>query len=315
MALYIVFRLASAVPVLLIVTLISFMIMQLVPGDAGTILAGLDATDAEIEEINRRLGVDRPALVQLKEWYVFLAHGDLGKSFQSGESVTISYLKRLPVTLSLALFALIFLLIVAIPVGAIAAIHHNTTIDHALMTLAVLGLSIPNFWLGLMLIVLFAVNLGWLPSGGYIPPSESVIGWIRGLILPAFSLGVLQMGLLARITRSSMLDVLGQDYIRTARAKGLPGLMVYGKHALKNTLIPVTTVVGLSVGSLIGGAVVIETVYTIPGVGRLLVGAVSARDYPIIQGGLLLSATLLVFISFVVDIVYAFIDPRVRYDS
>jgi peptide/nickel transport system permease protein len=196
-----------------------------------------------------------------------------------------------------------------------AAMRQNTWIDQLLMTIALIGVSLPNFWLGLMLIILFAVNLGWLPSGGYVPLSESFAGWLASTTLPAISLALLQMGLLARITRSTMLEVLQQDYIRTARAKGMPPRIVIGKHALKNVMIPVITVIGIIFSLLIGGSVVIETVYSIPGVGRLVGSAILRRDYPVIQGSLLVIAGMLVFINLVVDVLYAYFDPRVRYDN
>ncbi len=184
-----------------------------------------------------------------------------------------------------------------------------------MLTFALIGVSVPNFWLSLMLIVLFGVMLGWLPAGGYIPFADDPVGWVKSLILPGFSLALLQVGLLARITRATMLEVLQQDYIRTARAKGLPVMLVIGKHALKNVLVPVITVIGISFGLLLSGSVVIETVYSIPGMGRLLANAVFGRDYPLIQGGLLVTAAVLVVLNLIVDVLYAVVDPRVKYDK
>ena len=193
--------------------------------------------------------------------------------------------------------------------------NHNRTLDQGAMALALVGLSLPDFWLGLMLIVLFGVHLGWLPTGGFVPLSEDPVGWVRSMTLPALTLAFTQMGVIARMTRSSMLDALGQDYIRTAKAKGLGFGQIVFVHALRNALIPIVTVIGVMTGVLIGGAVVIETVYSLPGVGRLIVGAIQRRDYPIIQGGLLMTATIFVFVNIVVDVLYGLLDPRVRHGS
>ena len=216
-------------------------------------------------------------------------------------------------TLALAGFALLLTIAIGLPCGVIAAVRANTWIDQAVLTFALIGVSVPNFWSSLMLIVLFGVMLDWLPAGGYIPFADDPVGWARCLILPAFSLALLQVGLLARITRATMLEVLQQDYVRTARAKGLPAVSVIGKHALKNVMVPVITVIGISFGLLLSGSVVIETVYSLPGMGRLLANAVFGRDYPLIQGGLLVTAAVLVLLNLVVDLLYAVVDPRVKY--
>ena len=308
-------RLLSAIPVLFLVSLISFMLMRLVPGDPAVIIAGLQATPEEIESIRRQLGLDQPLINQLGSWYWQLLQGNLGDSILLGRSVTESIIERLPVSLSIALYALVLTLVVALTSGILAAMRQNTWVDQLFMTIALIGVSLPNFWLGLMLIILFAVNLGWLPSGGYVPLSESFTGWLASTTMAAVSLALLQMGLLARITRSTMLEVLQQDYIRTAKAKGMPPWIVIGKHALKNVMIPVITVIGIIFSLLIGGSVVIETVYSIPGVGRLVGSAILRRDYPVIQGSLLVIAGMLVFINLVVDVLYAYFDPRVRYDN
>jgi len=312
---YIARRLLSAIPVLFLVSLISFMLMRLVPGDPAATIAGLQATPEEIEHIRRQLGLDQPLINQLGSWYWQLLQGNLGDSILLGRSVTEAIVERLPVSLSIALYALALTLLVALTTGVLAAMHQNTWVDQLFMTIALIGVSLPNFWLGLMLIILFAVHLGWLPSGGYVPFSESFTGWLASATMPAVSLALLQMGLLARITRSTMLEVLRQDYIRTARAKGMPPWIVIGKHALKNVMIPVITVIGIIFSLLIGGSVVIETVYSIPGVGRLVGSAILRRDYPVIQGALLFIAGMLVFINLVVDVLYAYFDPRVRYDD
>ena len=312
---YILRRLIRSIPVLFGVTLVSFFIMQIVPGDPASIIAGLGATPQEIERVRTELGLDQPMPVQLLNWYRGMARGDLGDSVLLGRSVTRAIVERLPVTLSLSGFALVITLTVGLLSGVFAALRPNTWVDQCLMTVALLGVSLPSFWLGLMLIVVFAVQLDWLPSGGYVALSESFVGWLKSATLPAISLALLQVGLLARITRSTMLEVLEQDYVRTARTKGLPAWSVVGKHAFKNVLIPVVTVVGIIFSLLLSGSVVIETVYSLPGVGRLLASAVLRRDYPVIQGGLLMVAATLMLLNLLVDVLYAYLDPRVRYEA
>ena len=308
-------RLLVAVPVLLLVSLISASLMQLVPGDPAAMIAGSSASDIEIAKIREQLGLNRPFISRLADWYAALAHGDLGNSILLNRPVTTAIAERVPVTLALAGFALVLTIAIGLPCGIIAAVRANTWIDQAVLTFALIGVSVPNFWLSLMLIVLFGVMLEWLPAGGYVPFADDPVQWLRCLILPALSLALLQVGLLARITRATMLEVLQQDYVRTARAKGLPALKVIGKHALKNVMVPVVTVIGISFGLLLSGSVVIETVYSIPGMGRLLANAIFGRDYPLIQGGLLLTAAVLVLLNLIVDVLYAVIDPRIRYDQ
>ena len=311
---YIIQRVLAAFPVLLIVTLISFCIMQLVPGDPATVMAGPQATAAEIDRMRVQLGLDQPFLTQLGRWLWGLTQGDLGRSILLGRNVSTAIGERIPITLALALLSFLLTLAIGIPCGIIAALRANTWIDQAVMTVALIGVSLPNFWLGLMLIIFFSVILDLMPAGGYVPLAQGFWPWFKSLLLPSLSLGLLQMGLLARITRSTMLEVLRQDYIRTARAKGLPMLKVVGKHALKNAMIPVITVIGIIFSLLLTGSVVIETVYSLPGLGRLLATSIFSRDYPVIQGGLLLTAAMFVGINLLVDVLYAFLDPRVRYD-
>ena len=307
-------RLLSAIPVLLIVSLISFGLMRLIPGDPAAAIAGIAATPAQIEQLRRDLGLDQPVWVQLLHYYEGLLRGDLGRSLLLGKGVFAATMERLPVTIGLSLYALVFTLLIGIASGIVAALRQNTWIDQAAMMFAMIGISVPNFFLGLLMIILFAVHLGWLPSGGYVPFNENPLGWLASMTMPAFSLALLQAGLLARITRSSMLEVLSQDYIRTARAKGLPGRRVILKHALANALIPIVTVVGIIVSLLLSGAVVTEALFSIPGMGQLLTQAVLNRDYPMVQGGLLLVTTFLVLVNITVDVLYAVLDPRVRYE-
>ncbi len=314
MARFIVVRLVNSIPVLLIVSLVSFSIMQMVPGDPASIMAGPQATAREVEEMRQALGLNKPFLDQLVIWYGNLFQGDLGRSILLGRSVGQAISERLGITLALALFGFIVTLAIAVPAGVFAALKQNSWMDQAVMTIALAGVSLPNFWLGLMLIVLFSVVLDLLPAGGYVPVADGLWPWFKSLILPSFSLAMLQVGLLARITRSAMLEVLRQDYIRTARAKGLARIYVVGKHALKNALVPVITVIGIVFSLLLSGSVVIETVYSLPGLGRLLATSILSRDYPVIQGGLLVTAAMFVFVNLAVDVLYALIDPRLRED-
>ncbi|HEV3176017.1 MAG TPA: ABC transporter permease [Stellaceae bacterium] len=308
-------RVAGAVPVVLLVTLITFGLMRLIPGDVSAALAGVSASPAEREQIRHNLGLDQPVQVQLVKWYGGLLRGDLGRSLFLGKPVAQATFERLPVSLSLSAYALVLTLILGLASGILAAMRQNSWVDQAAMIFAMLGISMPNFWIGLMMIVLFSVHLGWLPTGGYVPIEQDFLGWLRTATMPAVSLALLQVGLLARITRSTMLEALRQDYVRTARAKGLPNYLVIGKHALANAMIPIVTVVGIIVSLLISGSVVTETVFSIPGVGQLLTSAILNRDYPMIQGALLFVTLLVVGINIAMDIAYAWLDPRVRYDG
>jgi peptide/nickel transport system permease protein len=307
-------RLLSAIPVLFIVSLISFGLMRLIPGDPAASIAGPSATPAQIDQLRRDLGLDEPLLMQLLHYYQGLLQGDFGKSLLLGKGVLAATLERLPVTIGLSLYALVLTLLIGVTSGIIAALRQNTWVDQVAMMVAMLGISIPNFFLGLLMIIFFAVQLGWLPSGGYVPFSQDPLGWLRSTTMPAISLALLQAGLLARITRSGMLEVLRQDYVRTARAKGLPERQVILKHALANALIPIVTVIGIIISLLLSGAVVTEALFSLPGMGQLLTQAVLSRDYPMVQGGLLLVTTFLVVVNILVDILYALIDPRVRYE-
>ncbi|MBM3532597.1 MAG: ABC transporter permease [Alphaproteobacteria bacterium] len=311
---YIVARLIQSIPVLILVSVISFGIMKLVPGDPATLIGGPSATPAELDVIRQNLGLDQPFHVQMWKFYAGLAQGDLGTSLLLGKPVLEATIERIPVSLSIALYSMVLTLLIGLACGVVAALNRNGWADQGAMIFALIGVSLPNFWLGLMLIILFSVHLGWLPTGGYVPWQESFYGWLRTSTMPAVSLALLQIGLLARITRSTMLEVLRQDYIRTARAKGLPEFVVIGKHAFKNVMIPVITVIGIIFSVLLSGSLVIESVFSVPGVGSLLGSAVLRRDYPMIQGGLLLVAWSLLLLNILVDVLYAYFDPRVRYD-
>ena len=310
---YLMNRITSACIVLLMVSFFTFILIWLVPGDVASQLADPGASVEELQRIRARLNLDQPWHVQILDWYGNLLRGDLGQSFLLNRSVSEAIAERIPVTLSLTLLALAIAVILGVSAGIIAAVNHGSWADQSIMVVEMIGLSIPDFWLGLVGIYVFAVALGWLPSGGFVPLTKDVVGWARSMALPAFTLGITQVGLIARITRSSMLDVLGQDYVRTARAKGVTAFKVIVKHAFANALIPIITVTGVIVGVLLGGAVVIEQVFSLPGVGRLIIGAVLRRDYPVIQGGLLLLACIYVFVNIIVDLLYSYVDPRVRY--
>jgi peptide/nickel transport system permease protein len=306
-------RLLTALPVLLIVSALSFGIVWIVPGDVAAEMAGPTATAEELARLRERLGLTRPWHEQLVGWYSALLHGDLGESILLRQGVTEAIVERLPVTLALTFLALAIALVLGTALGVVAAVRAGKGADRLAMGTALIGFSLPDFWLGLVFVYVFAVLLGWLPTGGYVPFGEDPVGWARSMLLPAATLALSQMGLFARMTRAAMLEVLRQDYVRTARAKGMPGWIVVGKHALGNALIPVVTVAGIACGVLLGGAVVIESVFSLPGVGRLIVGAIQRRDYPVIQGGLLLTATIFVLVNLLVDLLYAALDPRIRH--
>jgi peptide/nickel transport system permease protein len=308
-------RLSSAVPILIIVSLLTFGMIHLIPGDPAVAIAGLSATPQQIAGIRHDLGLDQPLLTQLWRWYLGLLHGDLGRSLLLGQPVVQATLQRLPVTLALSAYALVLTLGIGLLSGIVAALRQNTWIDQLAMVIALVGISLPSFYLGLLMIIALAVELRWLPTGGYVALTADPLGWLATSTMPAISLALLLAGLLARITRSTMLEVLRQDYIRTARAKGLPRRTVVVKHALANAMIPISTVIGIIISLLLSGSVVTETLFSIPGIGQLLTQAVLSRDYPMVQGGLLITTALLVAVNIAVEVCYALLDPRVRYDG
>jgi len=305
-------RLAGAFLVLVLVSLMSFALIWLVPGDPAAAFLDASATPEQVAKLRSALGLDLSLPQQMLGWYGRVLSGDLGRSILLNRSVTAALVERLPVTLSLAALALAFAVFFGVAAGIVAAVNHNRWPDQAVMTTALLGLSVPDFWLGLVMVLVFAVSLGWLPSGGFTPFMESPVEWLRGMILPALTLGLVQVGFIARMARASMLDTLSQDYVRTADAKGLAKLHVVLRHALPNAMIPILTVIGIVSGALLGGAVIVEQVFSIPGIGRLIVGAIASRDFPVLQGGLLFLAVVYLAINLVVDILYAVVDPRVR---
>ena len=309
---FIIRRLLASIPVLLLVSMITFGLLWLVPGDPASIFLDASATAEALDRVRHELGLDRPFLVRMGEWYLRLLQGDLGTSLLLNRGVTEAILERLPITLSLTAMAFVLAVLLGVAAGVLAAMRHGRAADQGLMSLALLGLSLPEFWLGLVLIWLVAVLVPIFPAGDYVAFAKDPWQWARHLALPTFSLACIQMGFVARMTRSSMLEVLSQDFIRTARAKGLPEPYVVLRHGLVNAMVPIVTVMGIMVGALLGGAVVTEQVFSIPGLGRLIIGAVLSRDFPVIQGGLLFLALIYLTVNLVVDLLYAVIDPRVR---
>ena len=290
----------------------TFALIWLVPGDPASAFLDASATPEQIARLRVALGLDKPLPLQMIDWYGRVLRGDLGQSILLNRSVAAALVERLPVTLSLAACALAFAVIFGVAAGTIAAVNHNRWPDQLVMTTALFGLSVPEFWLGLVLILTFAVQLGWLPTGGFVPIVQSPTGWLRTILLPALTLGLVQVGFIARMARASMLEALNQDFVRTADAKGLSRFDVVIRHGLPNALIPIMTVIGIVAGALLGGTVIIEQVFSIPGVGRLIIGAIAARDFPVMQGGLLFLALIYLSVNLTVDILYAVVDPRVR---
>ena len=305
-------RFAGAAVVLLLVSLMTFAMIWLVPGDPASAFLDASATPEQVARLRVALGLDKPLPLQMADWYGRVLRGDLGQSILLNRSVAAALVERLPVTLSLAGFALAFAVIFGVAAGTVAAVNHDRWPDQVVMTIALVGLSTPEFWLGLVLILVFAVQFGWLPTGGFVPLFESPTGWLRTILLPALTIGLVQVGFIARMTRASMLEALGQDFVRTADAKGLSRFDVVVRHGLPNALIPILTVIGIVAGALLGGTVIIEQVFSIPGIGRLIIGAIAARDFPVMQGGLLFLAVIYLAVNLTVDILYAVVDPRVR---
>ena len=310
---YILRRVLATIPVMAVVALFVFSLLYLAPGDPAAIIAGDQATPQDVERIRASLGLDRPYLVRFGAWVWDIARGDLGTSIFTNLPVSRMIAQRIEPTLSLCLVTLILAISIAVPMGVIAAWKQGTTIDRAVMAFAVLGFSVPVFVVGYVLAYIFALELDWLPVQGYTPFSVGFFPWIENLILPAVALGGVYIALIARITRATMLEVLQQDYIRTARAKGAGQRSILFLHALKNAAVPIVTVVGIGLALLIGGAVVTESVFAIPGLGRLTVDAILRRDYPVIQGVVLLFSFVYVLVNLLIDLLYTLFDPRIRY--
>ena len=306
-------RLLSAVPVMAVVATFVFALLHLAPGDPAAIIAGDLATAEDIAKIRENLGLDRPLLVQFATWVGHILQGDLGRSIFSGHKVTELIGQRLEPSLAISLATLVIAITLAVPLGVIAAWRAGSWIDRTVMGFAVLGFSVPVFVIGYVLIWLFSIRLDLLPVQGYSSIAQGVWPWFSHVILPSFALGLIYMALIARITRAAMLETLAEDYIRTARAKGLATPAVLVRHALKNAAVPIVTVIGIGVALLIGGVVVTESVFAIPGLGRLTVDAILRRDYPIIQGLILVFSFAYVLVNLAVDMLYVVLDPRIRY--
>ena len=310
---YLLRRVLAVVPVMLVVATVTFVLVHLAPGDPASIIAGPDATPESVQRLRRQLGLDEPLPTQLLHWYGRLLRGDLGDSIFLRRPVTEAIVERLEPTLLLTSWATLIAVLIGVPAGIVSARYHNSAVDQSFMGLALIGLSVPNFLLGLLMILVFGVWLRWLPVAGYVSLDLGLWDNLRSLLMPSISLGLVQSALIARITRSSMLDVLREQYILASRAKGLAERAVVYKHALKNAIIPTLTVIGITFAILVGGAVVIETVFNIPGLGRLIISAVLRRDYPVIQGVVLIIAVTYTLINLIVDLVYLTLDPRIRY--
>jgi len=312
---YVVRRLLLAVPVLVGVSILVFAVMHLSPGDPAAIMLGAQATREDIERLHRDLGLDRALPVQYARWISRVLQGDLGRSIPLGREVLPEVLIRFKATLILTGGALLVALLIGVPAGIVSATRQYTWLDRLSMGVAVTGVSLPVFWTGIMLIIVFSLTLRWLPSAGMFSPYGGGLGDLAWhLVLPAITLGTASAAALARMTRSAVLEIVRQDFVRSARAKGLDERAVVGRHVLKNALNPIVTVLGIQVGTLLGGAILTETVFSWPGLGSMMVRAIQARDYPLVQGGVLLIATTFVLVNLLVDLLYAWFDPRIRYE-
>jgi peptide/nickel transport system permease protein len=313
MGAYVLRRLLATVPTLLLVSVMVFVIVHLTPGDPVTFMLGDEATPEVAQALRHRMGLDQPLPIQYVKWLARAGTGDLGRSIRSNQPVSEAILQRIPVSIELTLAALLISLAISVPAGVLSATRRNSALDTGATVTALLGVSMPNFLLGFLLIYLFAVKLRLLPPSGWSPLDEGLASNLKSVIMPALTLGAAAAAIVTRMTRSALLEVLGLDYVRTARAKGLAENRVVLKHALKNALVPVVTIVGLQVGHLMGGAIITETLFSLPGMGRLIVDAINTRDYPVVQGVVLFAAVIFVFANLAVDLTYGALDPRIRY--
>jgi peptide/nickel transport system permease protein len=309
---FLVRRAAISAITLLVISLIVFVGVRMIPGDPARVLAGTDADAAGIDEIREKYGLNAPVPVQYARWLALALRGDLGESIRTRQAVSRTVATKLPITIELACLSLLVAVAIAVPAGVVAAVRRNSLWDVVASGASLCGVSIPNFWLGIMLILLVSVRLGWLPASGFVPLGEDPLGNLRRMVMPALVLGAGLAAVLMRQTRNAMIEVLGADYVRTARAKGLAQPAVIVRHALRNGLIPVVTILGLQMGALMSGAVVTEQIFVLPGFGRLIVEAVFTRDYPVVQGVVLLTASSYVLINLLVDVSYTVLNPRIR---
>jgi peptide/nickel transport system permease protein len=309
---YLIKRIFSLIPVLFIVSVIIFMIIHLAPGDPASVMLGPEATDTQVEELREQMGLNAPVYQQYMDWLINIFQGNLGDSYFMGEPVSETIVTHLGPTISLSVFAQIVALLIAIPIGIMAANRRGTMMDQTMMGFSLLGMAVPSFLLGLLLMLFIGVQLQWLPIAGYQPLSEGLWEHLKHLIMPAISLGTIQAALIARMTRSSMLEVLSTNFIKAARSKGVKERHVIYKHALRNGFLPILTVIGQTFGTLVSGAVVTETIFNVPGIGQLIINSVERRDFTVIQGVVLLVTLAYVGINLIVDLLYGVIDPRVR---
>ena len=309
---FLVQRAAISIVTLLVISMIVFTGVRMIPGDPARIMAGTDADAAGIEEVREKYGLKDPIPFQYLRWVGLALRGDLGQSIRTHESVVKTVTTKLPITIELAFLSLLIAVGIAIPTGVLAAVRRNTLWDVLASSGSLCGVSIPNFWLGIMLILFFSVRLGWLPASGFVPLWESPLANLQRMLMPSFVLGTALAAVLMRQTRNSMIEVMSADYIRTAYSKGLAGRVVVFRHAIRNSLIPVVTILGLQMGALMSGAVVTEQIFVVPGFGRLIVESVFTRDYPLVQGVVLLTASSYVLINLLVDVSYSLLDPRIR---
>jgi peptide/nickel transport system permease protein len=305
-------RVLSTVPVVFVVTFVVFGLILLIPGDPAITIAGPDATPEQIEVIRERLGLNRPFLIQYVDWLGSALRGDLGTSLFTSRAVTTSIMESLPVTLTLTLTAILISLLISVPLAIVSATRRGGWIDRLATVTSSIGIALPSFWLGLMLVLLFSLTLGWLPATGYVPLAQDPAAWLRHILLPALTLGVAAAAESTRQLRGSIIEVLQQDYVRTARAKGLRTRMVIGKHVLKNASVPLVTVIGLQVTLLLGGAIVVEQVFGVPGLGQVAISAVTTRDIPVIQGVVLVAVLVAMLSNLLVDLAYGYLNPKVR---
>ena len=309
---FLIHRAAISVVTLFVISLIVFTGVRMIPGDPARVMAGTDADDAGLAEIREKYGLNDAVVVQYLRWLRLTVGGDLGESIRTREPVIRTVGRKLPITIELAVLSLLVALAIAIPVGVLSAVRRNSVWDYLANGASLCGLSVPSFWLGIMLILFFSVRLGVLPASGFVPLWEDPVANFKRMIMPAFVLGTALTAVLMRQTRNSMIEILSADYIRTARSKGLAGRVVVFRHAIRNGLIPVVTILGLQMGALMGGAVVTEQIFVVPGFGRLVVEAVFTRDYPLVQGVVLITASAYVLINLLVDVSYTVLDPRIR---
>lgn len=311
---YMIHRLSSIIPVLFIVSIIVFMLIHLTPGNPAFLILGEDSSEASIAQLEKQLGLDKPITIQFLNWLKNVVTGDLGQSIYSSEPVLEIILQRVGPTFSLMLVSMTIALAIAIPVAIFVVWKRNTVWDPLFIFTSLLGVSIPEFWLAMLLVLSVGVVIPLFPVAGYVPFMESIHLWFYHLFLPAIVLATIEIGLIARMIRDGMLDSIHQDYTRTVRAKGVKESIVLMKHVFSNALIPTTTVIGTMVAGLLGGAIIIETIFTIPGIGQLLIDSIHRRDYPVIQGVILIIACIYVLVNLIVDLLYTFLDPRIRYD-